>query len=112
MDAMLKRSVTRMLILSAFGQKERYILEVAKLLDTHSNGVFMLKNIHVSIIKLEKDGYIEKSQVRLDPKKQRRRQYYRITDAGKARLCEMQDSYQKVTMAVSQVFDSVSADAE
>ena len=107
MDAIFKRAVTRMLILSVFRQKERYIGEVTIRIAEYSEGVFRLENVYAAIHELLDSGCLEQMRVANDPKEQRRRQYYRITDAGREQLLRMQEKYRKMTQGVASVFESV-----
>ncbi|MBR7010064.1 MAG: helix-turn-helix transcriptional regulator [Oscillospiraceae bacterium] len=97
-----KKAVTELLILVQFTRRDCYIGELADHLLTRSNGVLSIVFPYAAIYRLLERGYLEEAKKRIAPDG-RRRQYYRITDAGRTYLQALKNSYGRMTTGISAI---------
>lgn len=83
LDKEIKRGSTEMLILALVEERARHGYEIAKLIETRSNGVlqFHSASLYPQLYRLEKRGLIKGTWV--EKAGQRRRRFYKLTPEGK-----------------------------
>jgi len=83
LDKEIKRGSTEMLILALIEERARHGYEIAKLIETRSDGVlqFHSASLYPQLYRLEKRGLIKGTWV--EKAGQRRRRFYRLTPEGK-----------------------------
>lgn len=101
----MSKTLAEFLILYILSEKECYIGEVATLLEQRSNGIIRLDSTYFYITRAYKAGYIVESG-KLTAPDGRRRQYYRITDAGRSYLKELQQAYDRVSTSVTNILQN------
>ncbi|NOU88649.1 PadR family transcriptional regulator [Paenibacillus sp. LMG 31460] len=81
----LMKGSTIILILTLLNRKDMYGYEMTKEMETHTDGVFTLKEgtLYPILHSLESDKYVEAYWIEKDGRK---RKYYRITKSGKDEL--------------------------
>ncbi|MDQ0878805.1 PadR family transcriptional regulator PadR [Paenibacillus sp. V4I3] len=81
----LMKGSTIILILTLLNRKDMYGYEMTKEMETHTDGVFTLKEgtLYPILHSLESDKYVE---AYWNEKDGRKRKYYRITKSGKDEL--------------------------
>ena len=100
----LKKALTEMLLLCLLSTKECYIGELTAMLRDKSNGVLSIVFPYSAIYRLEQSGYLVESNKRIAPDG-RRRQFYRITDAGRIYLDQLTTIYSRFTKCVSNILE-------
>lgn len=88
----LKKALTELLILFLFGEGEHYIGELSPLLSARSHGVLTIVFPYAAIYRISQAGYLEETKKKKAPDG-RLRQYYKITDKGRAYLQELLETY-------------------
>lgn len=100
----LKKALTELLILYLLAQKEYYIGELTTTLHEKSGEALSIVFPYAAIYRLQQSDYITESKKRNAPDG-RRRQYYRITEAGSLYLKQLLEIYGKFTKGVSAVLE-------
>ena len=98
----LKKALTELLILHLLHQREYYIGELTADIEKRSLGALSIVFPYGVIYRMTKAAYITESKKRTAPDG-RLRQYYRITDAGKAYLNGLMETYQRFTAGVADI---------
>lgn len=88
----LKKALTELLILFLFAEKEHYIGELAPLLEKRSRGILSIVFPYAAIYRITQAGHLKETEKKTAPDG-RLRQYYAITEAGRAYLQELLDTY-------------------
>lgn len=91
-----KRALNPLVILSILQERPKYAYEMTQELKQRSNAVYNMPLLYPVLYRLEGNGYIEISETVIS-EKNRVRNYYRITDAGKAYLEDCKAQYQQLT---------------
>ncbi len=98
----LKKAVTEMLILHLLSERECYIGELITAIHEKSKGVLSIVFPYSAIYRLQQSGYLTESAKRIAPDG-RRRQYYIITDTGKAYLGQLLDAYTRFSKGIENI---------
>ena len=98
----LKKALTEMLILHLLAQKESYIGELAEALRERSGGALTVVFPYAAIYRLQQAGHITESGKRIAPDG-RRRQFFSVTDTGKAHLQQLLKTYRAFSAGVDAV---------
>ena len=100
----LKRGLTEPLLLSLLSEQPRYIGELTELIRQRSNGDLTIVFPYAAIYRLLDAGYITETKKAFAPDG-RRRQYYSITDTGRAYLQDLLRVYDRVTQSVRVILE-------
>ncbi len=98
----LKKALTELLILFLFEEEEHYIGELAPLLSQRSHGVLTIVFPYAAIYRITEAGYLTETKKKAAPDG-RRRQYYRITEEGRAYLQEMLETYHTFFQGINDI---------
>ena len=98
----LKKALTELLILRLLSDRDYYIGELTATLNHKSGGTLTIVFPYGAIYRLERSGHICEIEKRNAPDG-RRRQYYRITEAGKAYLSQLIAIYTAFSKGVDAV---------
>ena len=99
-----KRALNPLVILSILQERPKYAYEMTQELRERSNDVYNMPLLYPVLYRLEGNGYIEISETVIS-EKNRVRNYYRITDAGKAYLEKCKSQYQKLVEVADQFLE-------
>lgn len=88
----LKKALTELLLLFLFAEKAHYIGELAPLLEERSKGVLSIVFPYAAIYRISQAGYLRETEKKIAPDG-RLRQYYAITEAGRAYLQDLLRTY-------------------
>lgn len=105
MEENMKKAITEMLVLFLLNEREMYIGEIPQELERRSGGTFHIVFPYSVIYRMVKFHYIREVEKRIAPDG-RRRQYYCITDSGKAYLNELQQVFMQFTGGVNTILTS------
>src|SRR5918994_2372248 len=99
----LKRGSTEVLILALLDERQRHGYEISQLIEERSNGTitFHTASLYPTLYRLEEKGLIEGRWV--ERAGQRRRRYYRLTQAGRTLLDRQRRSWKSFVGAVGRV---------
>jgi transcriptional regulator len=102
-DREWKKGSAELLILSLLDDRARHGYEIAKLIETRSDGTlrFRVTSLYPLLYRLEGRGLIEGRWV--EKAGQRRRRYYRLTSAGRGLLDRQRRSWKQFVEAVRRV---------
>lgn len=98
----LKKALTEMLLLYLLSQREYYIGELTETLKANSAGTLSIVFPYSALYRLQQAEYIIESKKRSAPDG-RRRQYYAITDPGRAYLRQLLQTYHTFISGVNAV---------
>lgn len=98
----LKKALTELLILRLLSDRDYYIGELTATLNHKSGGTLAIVFPYGAIYRLQRSGHIFEIEKRNAPDG-RRRQYYRITDAGMTYLDQLINIYSSFTNGVNAV---------
>ena len=98
----LKKALTELLILFLFSEEEHYIGELADLLKTRSHGVLTIVFPYAAIYRVTQAGYLIETKKKTAPDG-RLRQYYQITDEGRAHLQALLETYHVFFQGVNDI---------
>jgi PadR family transcriptional regulator, regulatory protein PadR len=91
-----KRALNPLIILSILQERPKYAYEMTQELRQRSRDVYNMPLLYPVLYRLESNGYVEISETVISDKN-RVRNYYRITDAGRAYLEVCKAQYQQLT---------------
>ena len=99
----VRKGSAEVLILGTIEERARHGYEIAKLIETRSEGeiVFNSATLYPTLARLEERGLVRGRWV--EKAGQRRRRYYRITAAGRAVLREQRTSWLRFVAALTRV---------
>lgn len=99
--------VTELLILAILKNKDSYVYEIVKTINTMSNNAFSISQntIYASTYKLENEGKISEYSKLVG--KKRTRIYYHIEESGLKYFEEILSSYRSTTESVNSILDSL-----
>ncbi len=100
MEDNLKKAVTEMLILAQLEREDMYSIQITQSLETDSGGVLSIVFPYAALYRLIDSGYITEAYKKIAPDG-RRRQYFQITDLGRAHVAELKEHYRRFTLGVS-----------
>ena len=91
------------MILSVLEARQRHGYEIAKLIETRSQGAvrFHAASLYTLLYRLEERGYVEGKWV--EKAGQRRRRYYRLTAAGRRVLAERRAGWAAFVEAIARI---------
>lgn len=98
----LKKALTEVLVLHLLSAKDCYIGELTAAIHDKSHGAMTIVFPYSAIYRLEQSGYLTESGKRNAPDG-RRRQYYRITDTGRAYLRQLKEIYARFSNGVADI---------
>lgn len=98
----LKKALTELLILQLLSRREYYIGELTSTLQEKSGGILTIVFPYAAVYRLLEEELIIESRKRVAPDG-RRRQYYTITDRGRAHLMALLDIYHNFSQGVAAV---------
>ena len=98
----LKKALTEVLVLHLLSVKDCYIGELTDTIREKSGGALTIVFPYGAIYRLEQAGYLAACGKRTAPAG-RRRQYYRITDAGRVYLGHLKDVYARFSAGVAEI---------
>lgn len=105
MEDNLKKAVAEMLVLFLLNERDMYIGEIPQELTRRSGGSFQIVFPYSIIYRMVKFEYIDECKKRIAPDG-RKRQYYAITDKGKAYLGELRELFQQFSKGVETILAS------
>jgi PadR family transcriptional regulator PadR len=99
----LKRGSIEVLILALLDQRQRHGYEISQLIEERSNGTitFHTASLYPTLYRLEDRGLIEGRWV--ERAGQRRRRYYRLTQAGRRALAKQRSIWDTFFLALDRV---------
>jgi transcriptional regulator len=102
-DRELKKGSAELLILSLVESRARHGYEIAKLIETRSQGAlsFQAASLYPKLYGLEARGWIDGAWV--EKPGQRRRRFYRLTPAGKKALAVQRKGWRQFVQAVHRI---------
>lgn len=102
-SAELKKGGMEMLILSLLEARTRHGYEIAKLIETRSEGMltFALASVYPTLLRLESRGLIKGRWV--EKPGERQRCYYTLTLDGRRMLADQQETWKAYIAAVNRV---------
>lgn len=98
----LKKGLTELLVLQCLASRPMTIYELVKILDEQSNSICKISYPYAVMYRLQDNGYISEGGKRISDN--RKRAYYRITDAGIARLEGMKAEYTEFISGMNMLF--------
>lgn len=98
----LKKALTEVLVLHLLSVKDCYIGELTAAINEKSHGALTIVFPYSAIYRLQQSGYLTESEKRSAPDG-RRRQYYRITEAGRAYLGQLKAVYGRFSKGVADI---------
>ena len=98
----LKKALTELLLLHLLSQRDYYIGELTATLHEKSHGVLTIVFPYGAIYRLLQSGFVRQTEKRNAPDG-RRRQYYRITESGKAYFSQLLAIYSNFSQGVTDV---------
>ena len=98
-----KKGSAEILILAVVEDEAHHGYEIAKLIESRSSGQlrFTMASLYATLYRMEDRGWIRSRWV--EKAGQRRRCYYRITEAGRKVLAEQRDDWRRFVAALAQV---------
>jgi PadR family transcriptional regulator, regulatory protein PadR len=102
-DRELKKGSAELLALSLIDGRARHGYEIAKLIETRSQGrlSFNVASLYPLLYRLESRGWIEGRWV--EKAGQRRRRYYRLTAQGRKVLATQREGWQQFADAIRRI---------
>jgi PadR family transcriptional regulator PadR len=102
-DRELKKGSAELLILSLVESRARHGYEIAKLIETRSQGTlsFQVASLYPMLYRLESRGWIQGRWV--EKAGQRRRRFYRLTGEGRKILTAQQERWRRFIQAVHRI---------
>jgi PadR family transcriptional regulator, regulatory protein PadR len=98
-----KKGSAELVILAVVEHESHHGYEIAKLIERRTDGRlrFTLASLYSTLYRLEERGWLKGRWV--EKAGQRRRFYYRITDAGRKVLAEQREDWSRFVAALGQV---------
>ena len=102
-DREWKKGSAELLILSLVADQARHGYDISKLITDRSGGMlrFHVTSLYPLLYRLEERGWIQGRWV--EKAGQRRRRYYRLTEAGRKVLAQQRQSWQEFVEAVARI---------
>ena len=104
MEDNLKRATTEMLVLTLLAREDMYAPQVTQSLKSCSGGALDIVFPYAALYRLIDDGFVTEAYKKIAPDG-RRRQYYQITEAGRAYLHSITAVYRRFTTGVLTLLD-------
>lgn len=106
MEENLKKALAELLVLALLHEREYYALELAPALAERSGGAITITFPYAILYRMIEQGYIQELPKRIAPDG-RRRQYFGITQAGKAYFQEIWSVYRGFAAGVNRLVADV-----
>src|ERR1700741_2607638 len=102
-DRELRKGSAELLILALLEDRDRHGYEIAKLIDTRSDGAlkFHVASLYPTLYRLERRGLIQGRWI--EKSGQRRKRFYRLTAAGQKILASQRRSWTAFFTALNRV---------
>ena len=100
-----KKAVSEMLLLSLLSEKEMYVGEITEAMEQRSEGAYTISYPYAIIYRMSRLMYIREAG-RRNADDGRLRQFYSITDNGKAYLHELQETYSRMAGSVTKILSA------
>lgn len=99
----LKKGSSELMILSLLESRSRHGYEISKLIEQRSGGTvkFRVASLYPLLYRLERRGWIDGRWV--EKAGQRRRRYYRLTNAGKRMLVVQRRGWKEFVDAIGRI---------
>src|SRR5437660_8900787 len=103
LDRELKKGSAELMILSLVEARPRHGYEISKLIEARSDGAlsFHVASLYPLLYRLEKRGWIEGRWV--EKAGQRRRRYYKLTQAGASVLADQRNGWREFVRAINRI---------
>jgi PadR family transcriptional regulator PadR len=103
LDRELKKGSAELLVLALVEARARHGYEIAKLIETRSNGAvrFNVASLYPLLYRLEKRGWIRGTWV--EKAGQRRRRFYRLTPTGRKVLADQRSGWRNFVAAINRI---------
>jgi PadR family transcriptional regulator, regulatory protein PadR len=103
LDRELKKGSAELLVLSLVEARARHGYEIAKMIETQSEGAvrFKVASLYPLLYRLEKRGWIR--GVWVEKEGQRRRRFYRLTLAGRKVLAAQRGIWRSFVAAINRI---------
>lgn len=106
MEENLKKALSEMLVLALLHERDYYALELTSAITERSNGAISITFPYAILYRMIEQQYIQELPKRIAPDG-RRRQYFGITEAGRAYFQQNWTVYQAFISGVDQLVTSV-----
>ena len=111
MEENLKKALSELLVLALLHEREYYALELTGAIAEHSGGAIAITFPYAILYRMIEQQYIQELPKRIAPDG-RRRQYFGITEAGRAYFQQIWTVYQGFVRGVDRLVASVLPDEE
>jgi transcriptional regulator len=103
LDREMKKGSAELLVLSLLEDRQRHGYEIGRLIDLRSHGAlrFNVASLYPLLYRLEKRGWIRGRWI--EKAGQRRRRFYRLTQAGRRVLAQQREGWLKFVEAIGRV---------
>jgi transcriptional regulator len=103
LDRELKKGSAELLVLALVETRARHGYEIAKLIETRSNGTvrFNVASLYPLLYRLERRGWIRGTW--LEKAGQRRRRFYRLTPEGRKVLAAQRSGWRNFVAAINRI---------
>jgi PadR family transcriptional regulator PadR len=103
LDRELKKGSAELLVLSLLEARARHGYEIAKMIETQSEGAvrFKVASLYPLLYRLEKRSWIR--GVWVEKEGQRRRRFYRLTPAGRKVLAAQRSIWRSFVAAINRI---------
>lgn len=102
-----KRATSPMMTLYLLSEGPMYVYKLSRELERRSNKVYKMNFLYPVLYRLQEQGYVVEDSQEIT-ESHRTRNYYAITEAGKAHLAEMMEQYKELLKAVDVIMNSKS----
>lgn len=99
MEDNLKKAVTEMLVLALLSREDMYAGQITQALEERSQGALSIQFPYSVLYRLISAGYIWEAYKKIAPDG-RRRQYYQITQVGRAHGAGLAEFYRRFSQGV------------
>ncbi len=99
MEDNLKKAVTEMLVLALLSREDMYAGQITQALEEQSREALSIQFPYSVLYRLISFGYIVEAYKKIAPDG-RRRQYYQITEAGRAYAAQLAELYRRFSRGV------------
>lgn len=106
MEENLKKALSEFLVLALLHQQECHVPELTAAIPEKSGGAISVVFPYAILYRMIEQGYIQELPKRIAPDG-RRRQYYGITEAGRAYFCQLRGIYTAFIGGVDRLLDAV-----
>lgn len=105
-----KKALTELLVLRVLSEKPCYIGELTDTIRKRSDGVLSIVFPYAAFYRVYEAGFLTEDKKRTAPDG-RLRQYYQITDKGRAYLASLLETYARLSEAAEKVLAAQGGDA-